>query len=374
MPVKRLEWYVFREVVPNFLIGAAFYVVFFLVAKLVSQPYLSALPTRFVGAWLFWQTPNFVLQALPIAVVFAVILVVGRFARENELQAAFAGGIGLSRIIRSLIFFGVFLACFGLFMAEYVVPKANQKVSVTWYDNIGTGGTALTFLAGKYITDGKNLILFDAFNAQTQELQNVRLESWDGHNQTVVLAQFASLIGSKLTLRGYKIYTLNHDFLPLPANPNQTDINQAFTAVITQLDPQYKYIRILGKSREEFIAQNTEGGFEDSRSISALFNESQTSQTKSAKLSAALLGYKTALPFANLIILLLAIPIASQGSRSSSLAFGMAVAVAVAYYILLFAGKSLGESGVVPPFLGPWLANLLFIGFGIYLLRRQQFR
>ncbi len=372
--MKRLEWYIFREVVPNFFIAAMFYVTFFLIAKLVSQPYLSALSGSAVGTWILWQVPNFLLQSMPIAVVFAVLMVIGRLSRDNELLSGFASGISFIGMIRPLITFGVVLAGIGLWMAEYVVPLANEKVANTWYDNIDSGGLALQFLAGRFLTDGKYLVYYTGFDPKTQTLGDVRVEFWEARVQTIVLAKTAVFTGKKIILQGYKIIDSNFDALPLPNNPSQEQIAQAYPRVIQPALETAKYTLTLGKTREKFIAQNTEGGFEDSRSLSELYAETVAPNTKNAKGSAAMLGYKSAMPFANLIILMLAIPIAAGGTRSSSLAFGLAVVIAIAYYILLYAGRSLGESGILPAFLGPWIANFLFMAIGIYLLTRQQVR
>ena len=163
VPVKRLEWYVFREVVPNFLIGTSLYVALFLFQSLIARAqYLNALPATATTKWLMYQIPDFALRAFPLAIVFSVLLVFGRLAKDNELLASYAGGVSLSRITRSLLVLGTVLAFFGLFLAEYVTPIANEKVAVTWWDSVDGGGKALAFLAGKHIEAGKFQLFFMA--------------------------------------------------------------------------------------------------------------------------------------------------------------------------------------------------------------------
>ena len=82
--------------------------------------------------------------------------------------------------------------------------------------------------------------------------------------------------------------------------------------------------------------------------------------------------YRIALPFACLIMVLLAAPLAIQFSRRAS-ASGIFLAIALSCFMLLINTiiLSFGESGHMPPMLAAWLPNLIFGGIGAYLLHRR---
>jgi lipopolysaccharide export system permease protein len=376
--VKRLEWYVFREVVPNFLIGTSLYVALFLFQSLIARAqYLGALPPSATGKWLIYQIPEFALRAFPLAIVFSVLLVFGRLAKDNELLASFAGGISLSRLTRSLLVLGTALAVFGLFLAEFVTPRANEKVAVTWWDSVDGGGQALAFLAGKHIEAGNYQLFFRGFSKG--ELLGVRLEFWDEVQpkiQNVYFADSAVLAGNKIRLKGFEGYQV--DFAQLSSLPESPSKQQLYALFLRNqkrsLNPNATTTFSLAKTRDTIISENNTGGFEDSRSISTVYNEWRKSEGQAARDTASMLGYKTAVPFANLAILLLTIPIAAGGLRSNGVAFGIAVLIAVGYYLALFLGQTLGRYGFLPAFLGPWIANIALIGIGFYMLRRAQYR
>jgi lipopolysaccharide export system permease protein len=376
--VKRLEWYVFREVVPNFLIGTSLYVALFLFQSLIARAqFLGALPPSATGKWLMYQIPEFALRAFPLAIVFSVLLVFGRLAKDNELLASFAGGISLSRLTRSLLILGTVLAILGLLLAEFVTPRANEKVAVTWWDSLNGGGTALAYLAGKHIEAGNYQLFFRGF--ANGELLGVRLEFWDevqAKLQNVYFADSALLSGNKIRLKGFEGYQIDFAQLSnLPENPSKQQLYALFPRNQKRsLNPNATTTFSLAKTKDAIIAQNTTGGFEDSRSISTVYNEWRKSEGQAARDTASMLGYKTAVPFANLAILLLTIPIAAGGLRSNGVAFGIAVLIAVGYYLALFLGQTLGRYGFLPAFLGPWIANVALIGIGFYMLRRAQYR
>lgn len=82
--------------------------------------------------------------------------------------------------------------------------------------------------------------------------------------------------------------------------------------------------------------------------------------------------YRFALPFACMITVLLAAPLAIQFSRRASTG-GIFLAIALSCLMLLINTiiLALGESGYLPPMLAAWLPNIIFGGIGFYLLQRR---
>jgi lipopolysaccharide export system permease protein len=369
--VTRLERMVARETIPNFLIGTALYIGVFLLWRILAQPYLTDLPARSFLPWLAYQIPNFALQAFPIAAVFTALIVFGRLARENELLAAHSGGVSLARMARPVLIFGALISALGFAVAEFVVPQANRRVSVTWWD--GISGNALTRIAGKRLTIENRTLYFGSVAGE--ELRDVRIESWKDNTQTLQYAKTARINGHRLEMKGFSSYTVDHDRFPPPDTITSEWTQNAFAQIIyPSANPNATTSIALNKSKDQLIAENDGSGFEDSRSLSDLYTQHNRAQGLEQRQTAAMLGLKTALPLASFIILLFGVAVASKGARSSSVAFGYAVAIAIGYYIALYIGKTLGESGILPAFLAPWIANLGFLIAGVRLLRSRALR
>jgi len=87
--------------------------------------------------------------------------------------------------------------------------------------------------------------------------------------------------------------------------------------------------------------------------------------------SAVDLHLKLALPAASLVMMLLAVPLASAGTRLTSFAssLGLGFGVGFSYFVLVAFARALGQSGALPAVVAAWAANLLFalVG-GFYLL------
>ncbi len=369
--MTRLERMVARETIPNFLIGTFLYIGIFLLWRILAQPFLSALPAKSLLPWMLYQIPNFALQAFPIASVFTALMVFGRLARENELLAAQSGGISLLQVARPVLLFGALVTGLGYVVSEFIAPRANQLVSVTWWD--GVSGNALTRIAGKRLDlDGKTLFFT---GVSGNRLENVRLEEWVGNKQSITLARTAQITKNRLEMVGFRKYTVDHDFFPPPDEITPTWTQNAFLEIFRgSLKPNAKTSVPIKKTTDQLVAENDGSGFEDPRSISDLYIDHQKAEGVQKREVAAQLGLKTALPFASFIILLFGVAVASRGARNSSTAFGYAVLIAIGFYAALFLGRTLGQMGVLPAFIAPWLANAGFLIAGVWLIRSREIR
>jgi lipopolysaccharide export LptBFGC system permease protein LptF len=83
----------------------------------------------------------------------------------------------------------------------------------------------------------------------------------------------------------------------------------------------------------------------------------------------AALARKLSFPFVTLVMTLIAVPFAVTIGRSGAMAgIGVAIAVAIAYWVTNSVFGALGAGGVMPPQLAAWAPNLLFGAAAIYLL------
>jgi lipopolysaccharide export system permease protein len=80
---------------------------------------------------------------------------------------------------------------------------------------------------------------------------------------------------------------------------------------------------------------------------------------------------KFAIPFACIVFVLLGAPIAVRFPRGG---VGMVIAISLLvfgiYYMSLIGGESLGDRGIIPPFLGPWGPNMVFTVMALWGLAR----
>jgi len=81
------------------------------------------------------------------------------------------------------------------------------------------------------------------------------------------------------------------------------------------------------------------------------------------------LHIKIAFPFVILIMALIGIPVALwKKEMGTPVAVSIGIALCFVYLLVLGLSRTLGFAGILPPILAAWLANSLFLFFGVYLL------
>jgi lipopolysaccharide export system permease protein len=80
---------------------------------------------------------------------------------------------------------------------------------------------------------------------------------------------------------------------------------------------------------------------------------------------------KFAIPVACIVFILIGAPIGVRAKRGGyGFAMGMSTVVFIIYYLALTGGEDLADRRLLPPWLSMWLANMVFLAFGLWLLRR----
>ena len=371
--MKHLDRYIFREALPVFLFGLALYVAFGLISNLLPRAqWMGTAELASILKWLALQIPAATVQALPIAGLLAVMLAFGRLARENELLVMQAGGISVLRTARLFLLGGLLMSGFSLALSEWVVPWANRATAVVYYNELIPERTAQFNLVGRELPVGEYTLRYEGFDRAKDELQQVRLERWQGQTMTVILAQTARLQGSVIVFRDYRVFTLDFSRLPIPDFATLEQAEEGLRGVFRAQNigqPGAELSVRLPRSRDDLEAQYAGGGFETPVSLSEWWRKLRDPATPPAELQEAKAQWHTgvALALGNLLVLVLALPVAVRRASSPGTALGLALVLTIAYYVAFSTGKVLALSSPLPPELAAWGANLMGLAAGLWL-------
>jgi lipopolysaccharide export system permease protein len=113
---------------------------------------------------------------------------------------------------------------------------------------------------------------------------------------------------------------------------------------------------------------------EDARSLTRLAADAAdvASSAEDRRLAAVLLQRKLAESVANVALLLVAVPLSLRYARSRGVAFGLSLAVTLAWYLLLSFGQLFAQIGAVPVWLGPWAGTAALAGLGLLMSLRLE--
>ena len=128
--MRILDRYVVREFLGPLAMSISAFVIIILSGQLfmlVDFIVQRKVPVLAVVRMLVYSLPGIVLEAGPIAVLFATMLGLGRLAKDSELDTIRAAGVSFARLALPLVVLGVAISG-GLFtLGEEIVPRANHE-------------------------------------------------------------------------------------------------------------------------------------------------------------------------------------------------------------------------------------------------------
>lgn len=317
------------------------------------------------------KTPEFVVLALPIALLLALLYSLTNHARHNEITAMRAAGISLWRAC--LPYMGVGLvASLALFaLNEYCVPQ-----SVDWAQQIrecrlppepGAPGRDQVLNKGiNNARDGRDW-LFGMYDLRTGAMRRPIVIWRVGDGSRIELhAARAARVGGVWTF--YDVLEYRR-----PAQADAVPMLLLKTNVLSK--PEFSETPEQIKSE---LAINNETSLAKAKRadipVAVILNylRLHPSPTRAATLYTKLAG-RLAAPWTCLVVVFIAIPFgAASGRRNVVVGVASSIVICFAYFVLQQACLAVGAGGKMPPWLAGWLPNLVFGLTGLWLTARAR--
>lgn len=372
--MKLVDRYVLREALPPFLFGLVLYSSLAVVSATIPRmQWIVGTPVGELLGWLVLQLPQALVQTLPIALVLAVLIALGRLASEHELLAMQVGGVPLRRVALTFVGLGAASAAAVLAMNQWVLPETNARTAELYW-RLTTGRSGLFRLAQQNLPIDDFLLHFENTTNGGEGMRGVRIERWEGDVLTLLRADTATFDGKDLVLSGYRIDRLDLGALDLPVTDPQLALSNLVRLRNRPPDAAQTLVVTTSYTEEDLIARFSGGGFEDSRSITELRRDARNELVglRERRQAQVLLQRKLSEPFTNLSLLLVAVPLALYYSRSRGVAFGVSLIVTLVWYLFYTFGQLFAQTGAVPVWVGAWSGNIVFAVLGLLLLARRR--
>ena len=128
---------------------------------------------------IFYMMPVMVVLALPMAVLVAILLALGRLSSDNEITAMKAQGVAFYQLMLPLLGVSLILSFVNLALMDYALPQANLAYASLRRD-IQKHNPAFVLEEATVMkeleTEGK-LWMYESTNAESGRMQNVKI--WD---------------------------------------------------------------------------------------------------------------------------------------------------------------------------------------------------
>ncbi|OPX23380.1 MAG: hypothetical protein B1H03_01825 [Planctomycetales bacterium 4484_113] len=126
--IKIVDRYLFTEAFSLYLIGFFAFMGFLIINQLFLEGdrlLNPNFPTGAIFKLIFLNTPYFITLSIPIAVLFATLMSMGRLAKDREIDALFTNGIHLNRLFLPFLVLSLINVVIVFYVNETLVPRAN---------------------------------------------------------------------------------------------------------------------------------------------------------------------------------------------------------------------------------------------------------
>ncbi len=315
-----------------------------------------------VATYLVYKIPLIVQLTMPIAVLMAALLSIGRLSQLSEITAMRATGSSVFFLARPLLWAGLAISLLIFASGETLVPAATQRVEETYHFDIKKKAEkGDVSRANFWYRKGNafyNIGLYDSRSATLKGISILELsKNFKLDRRTD--AQQAVWGGSP------NVGWTMHDAVEIAISSKGEFNSSAFKRLPLVIDEQPEDFYNMERSSEAM-------------SYAELKRYSDKLRAEGVPVTNYLvdLAAKLSFPFVNFIVVLIAIPLALTPARSGSITLSVVggLCVGFGYYVVHAISVSLGNAELIPVHAAAWTANIILGSLGAYLMAGAEFR
>jgi lipopolysaccharide export system permease protein len=361
--MKTLQKYFFKEFIIHFLPIAIFFISIFAISEFFWRlnDFITYKPSiTIIIYFLSLHLPLWFVQTLPLSIMFSTVLSISNFNYTKELVAIKTLGINTKKFFLSWLIIGLVLSITSFFINEKIATKFFYKAQEIFYTKIKKEQFDENNLTNLFYyshqQDISTYIFIDRYDITNtkiysfllQEYQNGKIKtqvySNEGKKNNLMLDLFDTVqqqfynnrIISEKHVKNYK-YQLPVDIENFKYNFATMQLDQLN---INQLKQAIKICKFKGEP------------------VNRIVNE---------------ISFRYAISFLNFILIFISISLGqtslSQHNKLNSLIY--VILSFIIYWTMLSFLRTLGETGIVNPYISVWIPNIIFFfaGFVLYINR-----
>jgi lipopolysaccharide export system permease protein len=358
---KIINRYIFKEIASSFII-ILFILTFVLfmgkilqIMDLIINKGISAFT---IAKLIFFLLPSFMLFTIPIALLIAILIAMGRFSADNEITALKTSGISLMQIYYPVAIASLITFIITIIVGYFLVPQSNFATKRLLF-TIAQQNANIGIKEKVFNSDFKGFLLYaENIPVDKNYMEDVIVS--DNRiigEQNTILAKKAFLVSDpgsmtvKLKLENGSIHTVSSDLKNYrKIDFNSYDIKLDLSTALANLDESSKSSTEM--TMTELLEKMKNPGM-DKTAIRELAIE---------------VHKKFSIPLSCIFFGLLALPLGIKSHRAvKSRSFAVGIIVVSLYYLLRIGGEALVETGHLSPEVGVWTPNFIFAFLGVYL-------
>jgi LPS export ABC transporter permease LptF/LPS export ABC transporter permease LptG len=364
--MRILTRYILREVTANALIGmAVFTFVLFTqsLGRILELVVRNSAPLPSVAEIFFFTVPVALTYTIPMGVLIGILIGLSRLAADSEITAMRASGIGVWSFLRIISIFVIVAWGLAIVNGVYIAPKSQAALG-RLQDRLKASQASFEIQPRVFYEGFPKLVLYvqDVKSAQHAAI-------WKG----VFIADISNPSAPRITLAKQGLLTSESpDTLHLhltDGSTHETDSKNPDSYQISTFEQTDIPIHVPQADDK----QDQEPVPVAELSNAQLLNQAHKSKKFLARWFLIEFHRRLALPTACLVLALVGIPLGLSSKKGGkSTGFVLTILLVFAYYSLSLVGVSLARQGKLAPWEGVWMADAVFLLFGVFLLWRAE--
>ncbi len=355
--MKILKKYFLKEFFKFFIIILLSFTAIATVAEFFDKGaefYEEKAPVHLIISYLLLQAPRVILYALPFASLFSILITIGMSSKWRETIIIKASGYSTKKFFSSFLLLGIVISLTSLLLGETIVPDATRKASyirkvkiLKREPRVSHGDKAL-WMKG---LDG-SLIRISGFVERKNRILKASIFKFNSSFglEERIEADRAQWEDGVWNLKKAKVF----DFRNSTMNYHKSYVSRSLE------EPKI--------FREEIIKPKEMNFME----LYAYYSRLEKAGFKNLKYTVRLYE-KLAYPTINFVMILFGVALALNSSWGGGVrSAGLGVIVSVMYWLLYSVSISLGNTGILQPWLAPWISPVLFALIGCFMYLRIQ--
>jgi lipopolysaccharide export system permease protein len=302
------------------------------------------------------QIPQILVILLPVSLLLALLFVLGRMSRANEIVSMLTAGIGLIRVLTPLLLLAVLTTAICFALNYSMAPHAEMARKLFFAEKSATGAEGQIFRNRR---DSRTWFI-QRLRPNSKVFDNIEVLQQDSsdHTTTAFLAAHAEF------QPGENAWTLSQAKVVHYDPAGNITSEQIEPSLVVRHWSETPYRLRSANMRAEFMSLPE---LRDYLSFNSDFPQTLLAPFRTHY------HYRIALPWTCFVVTLIAAPLGVGFSRRGVLA---SVATAI---LLIFALNfsthlflALGEGDRVPPWIAGWAPTIVFGTIGLYLLQLRS--
>lgn len=356
-----IDWHIVRRLLSGFLLLIGLLILFFIVLHYVESidDFLDRGATMEMVFLTYYPNyiPEIVRLTSPLALFLSCVYLTGKLAQSMQLVALRMSGVSIFRLLRPYLLVGLLITGSMFWFNGWVVPVTNRVVLDFEQQYLRNAPKRLDSNDIHRQNRPSHIVTVGFYDANTQTAHRVSLQNFS-------LDQLDQRIDAERmiwddSLRLWKL----HDAVLRIFSDSTFEQRRELGTIDTTLNVLPAYLA------------RTEGDVEAMPLPAATEYVEELRQSGASGIAPSLVAYfnKFTYPFANLIVILIGVPLASVRRRGGqAIQIGLGLLTSFVYLSLMKLTEPFGYSGELDPFLAASLPHLLFFVAALVLLRRVK--